>query len=463
MGWGGTRAWVGTRRWRVCCSAAQPLALPHTRAVVLVPPLPPPPPCLPAACSIPSWVPSWGAPSSSSWAACWTRQVGTGLVFVEALLERVSIGAFNEPHTQVDVWVAHGIGLCRTRGAPGRQSSPLLPPMCVQPTGSTCWPRACPRPSPSSSITSSSTPLPQTSSASSGEGGEVYGQRGWLVARRAARQQAVLGRRACVGGWVSGCVGGHLSLCKHALNPCPVSLATRAPPCLCRPHDGTVLWIAFRWIGLFREWARGGRRRRALLLPALCADCCPCVWSLKSISQRTLLHNCTDLNTSFCPPEQTNLACPPCPCLPAGPRCERDECMIRTTPSFRSGRHYGSFLLIQARARHRACVHAGRCCLWVCWQQLPQEPAGTLTDTHPGQCPHVLCCAVLCCAGHGDELCGDRPHRPARSGGVLLHLLGGWAGGMVGGWVDGWMGMVLLAGWPAGWLAGWLAGLHPCE
>lgn len=33
---------------------------------------------------------------------------------------------------------------------------------------------------------------------------------------------------------------------------------------------------------------------------------------------------------------------------PAGPKCERDDCMIRTTPSYRAGRHYGAFLLIQA-------------------------------------------------------------------------------------------------------------------
>jgi hypothetical protein len=35
---------------------------------------------------------------------------------------------------------------------------------------------------------------------------------------------------------------------------------------------------------------------------------------------------------------------------PPGPRCERDHCMIRSTPSFRAGRHYGSFLLIQVLA-----------------------------------------------------------------------------------------------------------------
>lgn len=55
------------------------------------------------------------------------------------------------------------------------------------------------------------------------------------------------------------------------------------PAGLCRPHDGTVLFVFFRAAGLFR------------------------------------------------------------------PKCERDEYMIRTPPSYRGGRHFGAFLLIQAR------------------------------------------------------------------------------------------------------------------
>lgn len=34
------------------------------------------------------------------------------------------------------------------------------------------------------------------------------------------------------------------------------------------------------------------------------------------------------------------------------PKCERDHTMIRTAPSFRGGRHFGSFQLIMARLHH---------------------------------------------------------------------------------------------------------------
>ncbi|EFN57874.1 hypothetical protein CHLNCDRAFT_57000 [Chlorella variabilis] len=56
------------------------------------------------------------------------------------------------------------------------------------------------------------------------------------------------------------------------------------------PHDGTVLFVLFRGVGLFR------------------------------------------------------------------PNCERDRCMIRSTPSLRSGRHYGAFLLIQIMALSYAVI-----------------------------------------------------------------------------------------------------------
>jgi hypothetical protein len=125
----------------------------------------------------------------------------------------------------------------------------------------------------------------------------------------------------------------------------------------------------------------------------------------------------------------------PCPSLPAGPRCDRDECMIRTTPSFRSGRHYGSFLLIQARCTPLACE-----CMPARQQQvlLPADAVAHCSANSPS--------APICCAGHGHELCGDSPHHPARSGGLLLHQLGGWVG-------RAWDGMTWCC-WPAGWLAG---------
>lgn len=47
--------------------------------------------------------------------------------------------------------------------------------------------------------------------------------------------------------------------------------------------------------------------------------------------------------------------------LRAGPKCERDHCMIRSTPSYRAGRHFGAFLLMQASAWAREGEGRGTC------------------------------------------------------------------------------------------------------
>lgn len=69
----------------------------------------------------------------------------------------------------------------------------------------------------------------------------------------------------------------------------PACTSARQPPTVRpaiprRPHDGTVLFVLFRAVGLFR------------------------------------------------------------------PQCERDDYMIRTAPSYRSGRHFGAFLCLQVGA-----------------------------------------------------------------------------------------------------------------
>lgn len=83
------------------------------------------------------------------------------------------------------------------------------------------------------------------------------------------------------------------------------------------PHDGTVLFVLFRAVGLFR------------------------------------------------------------------PKCERDVYMIRTAPSYRAGRHFGAFLLIQARGAGRRAGRAGRggstrACACAHWLAAPR-----LLTAHP--------------------------------------------------------------------------------
>ena len=92
----------------------------------------------------------------------------------------------------------------------------------------------------------------------------------------------------------------------------------------CRPHDGTVLFVVFRWFGLFREL--GATKEHLLSCPH---------WP--------------DFHLSVIHPWIVAV------------ECEREEVMVRSTPSFRTARHYGSFLLIFVSGA--ALLLLAACCL----------------------------------------------------------------------------------------------------
>ena len=144
---------------------------------------------------------------------------------------------------------------------------------------------------------------------------------------------------------------GNECVCTSLPLPQAVLTCPRPPPRLllphaaaCRPHDGTVLFVLFRGVGLFRE-----RPARSPLLSSLLPfHPSACRLHCAVARRRRRRRRACRVASQPTPGGAPSVAAPS---AAAGPNCERDRCMIRSTPSLRSGRHYGAFLLIQVGLR----------------------------------------------------------------------------------------------------------------